>query len=435
MNKREIKGLDLTLYEEVLENGLRVLVIPKENKEGVYVTFTTKFGGHDIEFVPNGEKEIVKVPAGIAHFLEHKMFEQENGEDVMTLFSKNGVSCNANTSLYKTTYLFDGATNFKENLNILLDYVQQPYYTDENVEKEKHIIEQEIDMTADNPYQAGYFKLFENLFINDPSRIRVIGSKESVRKITKEDLYLCYQTFYHPKNMFLTITGNVNPEDAIEIIKENQSRKEFEEFTKPVLKEYEEPTTVGKEKDVLNMNITVPKMSIGFKYDLDKLKELLKMDEITIRRYFAIYANLKFGGVSLFLKKAKEDQVITSSIDYSIFSTDHTLALILEGDSKNTDELLRRIQEEVKEKEISQDMFRLKQRGMVASCIYMSENIYSLNQKVMGDMIDKDDVEVDVLEHFKSLNYEDFMRFVEALDFTNYAVVTVNPKKKEQENC
>ncbi len=435
MNKRKIKDLDLTLYEETLDNGLRIFVIPKENKESLYVTFSTKFGGHDIEFIPNGSNDFVKVPAGIAHFLEHKMFEQEDGIDVMTLFAQNGVSSNANTSLYKTTYLFDGVTRFKENLNILLDFVQEPYYTDENVEKEKHIIEQEIDMSADNPYRAGYCKLFENLFVYDTAGIPTIGFKDTVRKTTKEDLYLCYNTFYHPENMFVTITGNVDPEEAIKIIKENQAKKKFDNFSKPILKEYYEPVTVKKELDNLYMNITVPKVSIGFKFNLDELKEKLNMDEVTIRRYLAIYANLKFGGVSEFLKKAKEDKVITSSIEYSLFSTEHILALILESDSKNVDELLKRIRSEIEEKEIDEEMFRLKKKGMVASCIYMSENIYSMNQKVMGDIIDIDDVEVDVLDHFKALNYEDFMKMVNALDFTNQAVVTVNPKQKEEENC
>lgn len=165
MNKLEIKGLDLTLYEERLANGLTIYVIPKENSKGIYATFTTKFGGHDIDFIPEGKEEVVSVPAGIAHFLEHKMFAQKSGEDVMSLFSKNGVSCNANTSSYKTCYLFDGSSHFEENLNLLLDYVQEPYFTEENVEKEKHIIEQEIDMTADNPYSIGYFRLMENMFV------------------------------------------------------------------------------------------------------------------------------------------------------------------------------------------------------------------------------------------------------------------------------
>lgn len=430
MNKLEIKGLDLILYEETLANGLSIYVIPKESSKGIYATFTTKFGGHDIDFIPSGKEEMVSVPPGIAHFLEHKMFEQESGEDVMSLFSKNGVSCNANTSSYKTCYLFDGSSHFDENINLLLDYVQQPYFTDENVEKEKHIIEQEIDMTADNPYSIGYFHLMENMFVCDPSRIRVIGSKESVQSITKEDLYTCYETFYHPGNMFVIVTGNVDPEKTIELIRKNQEKKTFKEFKKPILKQYDEPVTVLKKEDYIEMNITVPKLTMGFKFDLRKLEKELKLDEATIRRYVAIYANLKFGSVSLFLENAKQEELTTSDMDYSLYATDDILLLILEGDSKNTISLKERILEEVKNKKIEKREFELKKRGMIATCIYTSENIYSMNQKVLGDIISLGNVEVDLLENYKKLNYEDFLKVVQTLDFTNYSFVTVNPKKK-----
>lgn len=430
MNKLEIKGLDLTLYKETLANGLSVYVIPKENSKGIYATFTTKFGGHDVDFIPEGKGEFVSVPAGIAHFLEHKMFAQKSGEDVMSLFSKNGVSCNANTSSYKTCYLFDGSSHFEENINLLLDYVQEPYFTDENVEKEKHIIEQEIDMSADNPYSIGYFRLMENMFVCDPSRIRVIGSKESVNSITKEDLYTCYETFYHPRNMFVIVTGNVDYKHTIQIIKENQEKKKFKDFQKPILKHYEEPISVLKKEDTIEMNITVPKLSLGFKFDLKKLEKELGLDEATIRRYVAIYANLKFGTASCFLEEAKKEELTTSDLDYSIYATDDILLLILEGDSKNTIALKDRILKEVGNYDMETRAFELKKRGMIASCVYTSENIYSLNQKVLSDLVSMEEVEVDILENYKKLNYEDFMCVVKSLDFTNYSFVTVNPKKK-----
>lgn len=431
MIKKELKNLDLNLYEETLENGLRIFIVPKENTESIYATFTTSFGGYHTEFIPNGESEFVKVPDGIAHFLEHKMFDEKSGIDVMTQFSKQGVSSNASTSFFKTTYLFDGSSCFKENLNLLLDYVQEPYYTDESVEKEKPIIEQEIDMSSDNPYAVGMKKLMANIFINDPSKVSVIGTKESIHKITKEDLYTCYNTFYHPANMFLVLTGNINPEEVINIVRENQNKKTFPKYEKAVLKEYVEPMEVFVKEEKINMNITVPKVSLGYKFDLDMLKDKLNLDEVTIRRYLSIYANLKFGGVSNFLDTLRKDLIITSSIDYSVYSTDHTIVLFLETDTKNEKEYLKRIEKEVSIKEIDEDIFNLKKKGMIASCIYMSENIYSINQKIMGDIIDHDSVEVDVLDNFKSLNYNDFMRVVESLDFTVSSCLIVNPIEKQ----
>lgn len=432
MKKREIKDLDLFLYEETLDNGLTIYVIPKENTESIYVTFTTKFGGYHTEFIPREENDFIKVPDGIAHFLEHKMFEQKSGMDVMSQFSKNGVSANASTNLFKTTYLFDGSSFLKENLTLLLDYVQDPYFTDENVEKEKHIIEQEIDMSADNPYQACMQTLMKNLFVKDPSKVPTIGTKKSINEITKEDLYTCYQTFYHPKNMFLVVTGNIDPKEIIELVKENQKKKTFEPFKEPVLKTYDEPTSVFKEKEERFMKITVPKLALGYKFDLHALKEKLGMSDVQIRRYLSIYANLKFGAVSPFLESARKDMVITSTVDYSIYSTDDHIILMLMADTKNPEELIHRIEEELKNEEIEERLFNLKKKGMIASTIYMSENIYSMNQKVMGDIIDHQDVEVDVLSSFKALDYESFMNVISSLQFNHRSISFVRPEKSEE---
>jgi predicted Zn-dependent peptidase len=431
MKKTEIKGLDLTLVEEKLKNGLTVYLIRKENTESIYATFTTKFGGRDICFKPDGKKDFVTVPNGVAHFLEHKMFETENGSDILSLFSNNGVSSNAATSMYKTSYYFDGSSLFEKNLNLLLDFVQSPYFTDSNVEKEKHIIEQEIDMYADNPYRVSFDRLMENIFVNDSSRIPTIGTKESVRSITKEDLYLCYHEFYHPSNMFLVITGNIDIDETLRIIHENQDKKDFSSIHTSVLKETLEPIHVFKEYDTLKMNITVPKLTLGYKFDLKDLSSKLGLPIRDIRRYLSIYAHLKFGNVSSFLENARKDNVIASLIDYGTYETDDKILLILEVDSKCEKEFISRVENELEEKQIDSYLFELKKKNMIASAIYMSENIYSMSQKVVGDIIDFNVVETDVLDHFKSLNYDDFMRVVHLLDFTHHSYVIVNPLSKQ----
>ena len=187
MQKVALTNLDLTLYSETLDNGLSIYVVPKENANNIYVTFTTNYGAVQNEFVPYGKDEMIKVPEGVAHFLEHKLFEQEDGVDPFTFFSKNGASSNASTSSYKTTYLFEGTNHFEENLRYLLDFVQAPYFTDENVEKEKGIIIQELKMYQDNPFRMGYEKSLFNTFVEHPIRYSVGGSVESVSSITKED--------------------------------------------------------------------------------------------------------------------------------------------------------------------------------------------------------------------------------------------------------
>ena len=239
MKKTKLKQFDLDLYSETLDNGLLINVIPKENINNIYVTFSTKYGSIHDEFIPIDGTDYYKVPMGVAHFLEHKVFEQEDGIDPFTIFSSNGADSNANTSNYKTTYLFSGPSNFEENLCFLLDFVQQPYFTDKNVEKEKGIIEQELKMLNDKPYWKLYESTLSNAFINHPIKYPVGGTVETIWKITKEDLYRCYNSFYNPANMFITISGNVSPKDTINIIKNNQSKKKFDKFKEITIKTYD----------------------------------------------------------------------------------------------------------------------------------------------------------------------------------------------------
>ena len=239
MKKNKLRQFSLDLYSETLDNGLLINVIPKTNVNNIYVTFSTKYGSVHDEFIPIDQNDFYKVPMGVAHFLEHKVFEQEDGKDPFTRFSTNGADANANTSNYKTTYLFSGPSNLSDNLNFLLDFVQSPYFTDENVEKEKGIIAQELKMLNDKPYWHLYEKALLNSFINHPIKYPVGGTLETIKRITKDDLYTCYNTFYHPANMFITISGNVEPEEVIDIIKNNQDKKTFKSFKNITLKDVE----------------------------------------------------------------------------------------------------------------------------------------------------------------------------------------------------
>src|SRR5574342_730560 len=233
MGTKTFDQLDETLHYEECENGLKVYVLEKKGFNKTFATFTTHYGSVDNHFKPLGKQENVKVPDGIAHFLEHKLFEKEQG-DVFQQFSKQGASANAFTSFTRTAYLFSSTSNFENNLETLIDFVQEPYFSEKTVEKEKGIIGQEITMYDDNPDWRLYFGLIQNMYKNHPVSIDIAGTIESISHITKDMLYECYETFYHPSNMLLFVVGPISPDETMGMIKGNQSKKEYK--NKPEIK-------------------------------------------------------------------------------------------------------------------------------------------------------------------------------------------------------
>lgn len=225
MHKKRYEQINETLYYERLDNGLKVYLLPKEGFHKTYGLFSTNYGSIDNHFGFKGQ-ELHQVPDGIAHFLEHKMFEKEQG-DVFQKFGELGASANAFTSFTRTSYLFSATNHIKENLDTLLDFVQEPYFTPETVEKEKGIIGQEIQMYDDDVNWRQFFGMLRNLYPNHPVGIDIAGTVDSIAEITADDLYLCYQTFYHPSNMTLFVVGNIDVDETFAWIKANQEAKTF----------------------------------------------------------------------------------------------------------------------------------------------------------------------------------------------------------------
>lgn len=422
MNKYTLEKLDLELYNEKLKNGLDVYIIPKENVNGIYVTLSTKFGSVNSEFVPNGKKKMIKVPLGVAHFLEHKMFEQKDDKDPFTFYSERGCDANANTSNYKTTYLFSGANSFSDNINFLLDYVQSPYFTDENVEKEKGIIEQEIKMYEDNPYFKIYDGILFNSFSKHPIKYPIAGTVSDVYSITKEDLYECYNTFYHPANMFLVIVGNVDANEVIDTIKANQERKKFDKFKPIELKEYDEPNKVCKKHEEVKMNIEISKLGIGYKIDCSKIDKNIN----DIKTYLSILLDLKLGSTSTLNEKLKELNLITMDIDITLVNTNKHILVILNVETDETDKVLNMIEEELSNLEISENDFERKKKVRKSNCIYRSDSIYSLNNKIMSNIMNHNKVILDDYKKIDELNIKDLNKIIKNINLDNKTTYIIN---------
>ncbi|MGC4542259.1 EF-P 5-aminopentanol modification-associated protein YfmH [Enterococcus faecium] len=301
MNKTEYEQINETLYHEVLPNGLTVYLLPKNDYHKTYGLFSTNYGSIDNEFIPYGEKEKVKVPDGIAHFLEHKLFEKEDG-DVFQLFGKQGASANAFTSFTKTSYLFSTTDQVEKNLTTLIDFVQAPYFTEETVNKEKGIIGQEIQMYEDDPNWRMFFGILNNLYPTHPLHIDIAGTVESIDKITAQDLYTCYRTFYQPSNMVLFVVGKMEPEELMKLIRENQEAKNFPpkqeivryfpENTKEIIKQSALEAAITRDKFVLGIKglDTLPQEGtelLRYKTAINLLFQMILGN--TSRNYLAMY--------------------------------------------------------------------------------------------------------------------------------------------------
>ncbi|WP_343101478.1 pitrilysin family protein [Romboutsia sp. MSSM.1001216sp_RTP31141st1_G3_RTP31141_220114] len=336
--------LNEEMYYEKLENGLDVYFMPKKGFTKKYAVLATNYGSNELEFVPIGENEKIRVNEGIAHFLEHKMFEQPDGGNAFDKFSKWGASANAFTNFTMTAYLFSCTENFYESLEHLIDYVQTPYFTDENVEKEKGIIEQEIKMYNDDPDWNVYFNCLKALYVNYPVRVDIAGTVDSIYKITKEELYKCYNTFYNPENMALFVVGDLEVDKVMDVVKKSNNY-DVDKLSHKIEKFYpNEPKEVNQKEVVAKFPISMPMFNIAFKDDNVGIKgnELLKKEiateiliDIIFKKGSRLYEDLYMSG----LINENFGAGFSSQIDYAF--------TIIGGDSNNPREVKNKILEYV----------------------------------------------------------------------------------------
>jgi predicted Zn-dependent peptidase len=335
-------NLQETLYYEVMDNGLHVYVLPKPGFQKTYATFATKYGSVDNHFKVEGESE-TRVPDGIAHFLEHKMFEEPEG-DIFAKFASNGASANAFTSFDQTVYLFSATENIHENLETLINFVQNPYFTDQNVEKEKGIIGQEINMYQDNPDWRVYFGLIEAMYKVHPVHIDIAGTVESIGTITKEDLYTCYNAFYHPSNMLLFVVGGVDPVETMNLIRSNQAAKSYEKQGSIERLFDPEPQGVEEKRRESRLAVSLPKCLFGFKEKQVGLtaEEQLRRDLTT-----KLMMDLLFGSSTELYQQLYDEDLISDSFGHEYNSSPQYAFSAVGGDTKDPDQLLERIHTEV----------------------------------------------------------------------------------------
>lgn len=359
--------MDEHLVKAKLDNGLNIYIFPKKNYIKQYAMLSVNFGSNDIEFidVKNGKKR--NMPLGIAHFLEHQLFEDKE-ESIFDKFADLGVSANAYTNFDSTNYLFSSSGNFEESLINLIEFVEDPYFSDKNVEKEKGIIIQEIKMYQDNPYWKSYFNLLSALYSNHPVKNDIAGTEKSVMSITPEDLYISYYNFYLPSNMDLILIGDLDPEKIINLVRKNQAKKHFPHFKNPVRIIKEEPENVAKKLVKEKMDISRPMVQIAFK-DPVKVEEPA---EIIKKEYIVnLLLDIVFGNSSKNYNQLYDQGIIDNSFSCNYQKKADYAYVHLYGES-NKPELMRR---KIKEKLVDIDHDEIK------------DNFQRIKRKYQGSFI------------------------------------------------
>ena len=370
------------LYIEKLENGITIMIIPKKDIQKKYAMIATHFGSMDNKFISPGEKDITYIPDGVAHFLEHKMFEQPNGTNSLDTLSSIGVDPNAYTTNDHTTYLYQCNDNFYEALDEFMDYVQKPYYTDENVEKEKGIIAQEIKMYDDHPFWQVYMNAMECLYENNPVRTDIAGTVDEINKINKEILYTCYNTFYSPANMLMVISGDFEPEELVKEIKKRLIKKENVTEIKRIYPE--EPEEINEAKKVVTMDVNNPLFVIGFKDKVLDNKEELVKKHIAIE----ILLYMLMGKSSSLYKKLYEQGLIIAQPDLDYEFSKQYAHITISGQSNNPEKLVEELKKEIenlKQNGIDEKVFDRVKKKMYGSYVTEFNDAENIARMFMSD--------------------------------------------------
>ena len=409
------------LYIDKLENGLTVLVIPKKGIRKKYAMWATHYGSIDNKFVVPGEEGITEVPDGIAHFLEHKMFEQKNGTNSLDVLTALGVNANAYTTNNYTKYLFEATDNFYPALDELMDYVQNPYFTDENVEKEKGIIAQEIKMYDDYPDWVVYMNALKNMYKNNPIRIDIAGDVESIYKIDKEVLYKCYNTFYNPSNMVMCFSGDFEPEKLIEEIKKRLIEKPNQGEIKRIYEQ--EPEEIVEKRIEQNMEVSMPLFVIGIKDKLPKKEQDLVKKHIAIE----ILLNMIIGKSSNLYKKLYESELLISEpfLDYEF--TNNYAHIAITGISKNPDEVLEKIQEEIenlKIKGLDEEHFERIKNMLYGNAVKEFNSVSDIARMFITDYF-KGVNSFDYLENYKQVTPEITLEILKEVFLKEKTVISI----------
>ncbi len=423
----ELKGLNEKIYYHVTKEGLPIYMWVNEKVKSTFMTLSVKYGSIHTKFKIG--KKTYEVPNGTAHFLEHIKFNMEDGITAHDEFYKLSGDANAFTTFNYTSYLVFATENKKENLNLLLDFVYNPYFTKKLVNKEKGIIVEEANMGADDAYTQIFFHSLENVFQKYNYRNIITGTKEDINAITLEDVKNIYDTFYHPKNMFLCLTGNFNPYEMVKIVEENLAKKDFIEYQNPEVIVENEPKKVNKKYFQEQLNLTYPMIKYQIKIPL---KDIMGKDDdlMNLKTLVNLLLNINFGSTSDFKDELTNLGLITG-LYYSCDSYLDYLVISINATTNYKDEVLKRIKDKFKSLEVNEKDFKRKKNACIATLILDYEDVESVNMRMQDEILNYGGIRDDFKDMLEGENVKELESLISKISLDNVSISVFLPKENQ----
>lgn len=424
MEEIKIKGVNETIYYELSNNSLPIYMWKNEKMSNYYITLSTRYGSIHTDYKLNSKN--FHMPKGIAHYLEHLKFNEQDGQNANDFFEKNGSSSNAFTTFDYTSYEVFAIDNLRENLNHLLDFVYTPYFTNSLLNKERGIITEEIKMGQDNPYSKLFFEFYNCLFSKLNYRYEIAGTVEDINSITLGDIKKSFEAFYNPENMFLIVTGNFNPYEVIEIVNDNLGKKEFKKIPQVTMLNKKEPALINNIDQVIYDNVEIPKVKIGIKLRKSLFNDI---DDVSLFVCTSIILNINFGGTSTFKDYLIENNLVEYISVFREFIGDY-LILSLTFDSRVPEEAIKVIKKQLNNLTVSEEELTRRCNANLATMIGDYDNISTINENIQFDLIQYNKINTNLYDIYKQIDLNLINKILKQIkcDEKNTCVLKILPK-------
>lgn len=427
MEELELKGLNEKIYVYHTKCGLPIYMWVNEKVSSMYASLSVRYGSIHTKFKIG--KKTYEVPNGIAHFLEHVKFNIDEETTAHDEFYKLGGDANAFTTFDYTSYIVFATNNKKENLEELLNFVYNPFFTKKCISKEKGIIVEEANMGLDDPYSIVFFHSLLNTLQKSKYRNTITGTPDDVTSITLEDVKLVYDTFYHPENMFLTLTGNFNPYEMACLVEDNLSKKKFGKYLNPIIIKENEPKKVTTKYKEEYINVTYPRLKFSIKMDMSSFKNYSSLE---LKILTSLLFNINFGATSDFKDELMEKGLI-QNMNVTCDVYDDTFVVTINVTSNFKEEIIKKVKEKLENLSISELDFKRKKNATIATLILDYEDLENVSYRIQDDVLNNGGIVTNLKEILEDETIDDLKNIIDLLDFDNISINVFLPKENQKE--